>query len=67
MEKNVEKNVEKIIKIIEENSNVTMDDIAQIIGMSRRSVEDKIRTLKMSGIISRIGPDKGGKWIVNKQ
>ncbi len=39
-----------------------MSEIANIIGISKRKVLDNINKLKKLGLISRIGPSKGGYW-----
>lgn len=34
------------------------------LGVSRRTVTNRIRRLKEAGIVRRVGPDKGGYWEV---
>ncbi|GIL21095.1 MAG: hypothetical protein BroJett041_22090 [Candidatus Jettenia caeni] len=43
-------------------SAITIQEIAEILGMSLAGVEKSIRTLKQQGRLRRIGPDKGGYW-----
>ena len=64
MEKTVEKTVEKIIYLISENSRITVKEIGEKLGITRRGVEWNIQKLKEQGRIKRIGPDKGGHWEV---
>ena len=59
-----EKSSEKIIKLIENDPNITTKKIAEIIEISSRGVEKQIANLKKEGKLKRIGPDKGGYWKV---
>lgn len=60
-----EKTVEKITRIIKENPTITIKELS----LTRRGVEEQIKSLKAKGIIRRVGPDKGGHWevIVRKE
>ena len=62
--KTVEKTVEKILKILSNTPSITVREISEILGLSRRGVEEQIKSLKQKGVIRRIGPDKGGHWEV---
>ena len=42
-----------------------IQEIANELGISRRAVAKQITNLRKKGLISRIGPDKGGYWQVN--
>ena len=72
VEKNIEtveksvKTVEKIIKILSNNPTTTVRELSEMLSLSRRGVEEQIKSLKQKGIIRRIGPDKGGHWQVIK-
>ena len=63
-EKSREKSREKVLRFIRENSAITTQEIAQILGLSLKGVEKIIRTLKQQKLLRRIGPDKGGHWEV---
>ena len=60
------KTQEKTLEIMLIKPTARTKDIAEEIGITHRGVEKNIRTLKKSGIIDRIGPEKGGHWIVNR-
>ena len=45
---------------------ITVREMSEILGLSRRGVEEQIKSLKQKGVIRRIGPDKGGHWEVIK-
>ena len=59
---NESENVEKVIQIIEEKPDVTIKEIASLLGKSNRWAEEQIRKMKEQKIIRRVGPDKGGYW-----
>ena len=65
MEKTVEKSSEKIIVLISDNKYITINELALKLEISTRAVEKSISKLKNKNIIKRIGPDKGGCWVVN--
>ena len=73
-QKVVEKVVEKItenqasiLKLIENNAHISAKEIAEIINISSRKVQENIAKLKALGILERIGAAKGGYWqIINK-
>lgn len=53
---------QKIIELIKENPNISTQEMADYIGIDRRNIARQIKKLQDTGIISRIGPDKGGYW-----
>ena len=60
------KSSEIILQIIAEDKNITTAEIAEIVSLSSRAVEKHISKLKETGILKRVGADKGGHWeIVN--
>lgn len=56
---------EKIVRLLGENPYMTTASLSEALGISTTAVERHISRLKADGIISRIGPDKGGHWNVN--
>jgi len=54
----------KLLATIKANSNITIPELAEIIGVTTRSIERNIQTLQQNGKLIRIGPDKGGHWKV---
>lgn len=64
--KPVVKSREKIVALLESNPNMTTKTISEAIGISVKAVEKHLSNLKKSGIIERVGPDKGGHWVVCK-
>ncbi len=65
-EKTREKTRKKILSILKATPYITINELAEIVGISQKGVEWQIVKLKKEGRIKRIGPDKGGHWEVIK-
>ena len=63
-QKSTQKSTQKILDLIRENPYVTTLEMADSIGIIRRTVAKHIKSLQEKGIIKRIGPDKEGYWKV---
>ena len=63
-QKSTQKSSLKIIELIKENSQITTQEIADLMGITRRGVAKHFKNLQEKGIIRRVGPDKGGHWEV---
>lgn len=48
-----------------DNSKITLAELARFTGLSQTGVEKNTKNLQLSGVITRIGPAKGGYWKVN--
>ena len=46
------------------NPQITTQEIANELGMSRRAITKHITNLREKGLVRRDGPDKGGRWVV---
>ncbi len=55
---------EKIVVLIHANQNITISEMAKTIGITERAIEKQLAKLKDKKIIDRIGPDKGGYWVI---
>ena len=53
-----------IIEILKENPNITLQEIADKIGKSLRTVKTSIKVLQENGKIERVGGKKDGSWRV---
>ena len=60
-----QENGKKIIDKIKESSDISIVELAEILGLSFKTVRTNIDKLKQNGKLTRIGPDKGGHWQVN--
>lgn len=56
---------EKIISLLREDGCLSAVALAEKIGITAKAVEKHLARLKADGIIQRIGPAKGGLWVVN--
>lgn len=65
--KTTQKTIQKIISLIKENPSITRNEIARLIGdITADGVKYHITKLQKSGILERVGADKGGYWKINK-
>lgn len=55
-------NQQKILDVIKENPFVTQEELAQLIGLSRKSIIQNMKKLQENGLLKRIGADKNGRW-----
>ncbi len=51
---------------MKENSKISINEIADKVGISTTSIEKNIGYLKKQGIVNCFGPAKGGYWKVVK-
>ena len=59
-----QKSSQKIVDLIKERPEITTAEMAERIGVSRRSIVNITNRLREEGVIRRVGPDKGGRWEV---
>jgi ATP-dependent DNA helicase RecG len=60
--KSLTKNQRLIIKSMLGNPNISAKDLSDIIGISKRKIEENISKLKKKELIKRIGSPRGGHW-----
>lgn len=60
------KSREMILNMLSKDGSLTSASLAKRLGISPKAVEKHIANLKASGLLRRIGPDKGGHWEVNE-
>ncbi len=66
--KSSQKSSQKILNLMQENNTITTEELAQILGISRRAVAKQIAKLKEQNKLKRIGAAKGGYWqIISNQ
>lgn len=56
------KTTQKILNLIRQNPSITRMQISDAIGLSLEGVKWNLDKLKVSGIVRRVGPDRGGHW-----
>jgi ATP-dependent DNA helicase RecG len=54
----------RILEMMLANPKASRDTIAAEVGITTRGVQKSINSLKKAGIVNRVGPAKGGDWIV---
>ncbi len=54
----------KILAIMGENPHVTITALSAELGISERNVKNHVKALREAGRLKRIGPNKGGHWLV---
>ncbi len=59
-------NEKKVLQLLSSNPELSVGDIAERVGLSKRGVEKQIKKFRNLGIIIREGSDKTGYWKVNK-
>lgn len=59
-------NAAKIVGLMCEKPESTLDEIAVAIGVTRRTVEKQVKKLKEAGIVVRVGSNKSGVWKVTE-
>ena len=59
-------NQRKILSCIADSPYMSAVEMADVVGISSRKVEENLAKLKSKGIIERVGPDKGGYWKILK-
>jgi len=56
------KGSQKIMEYMKNKPDITTQEIADLMNMSRRNIAKHIATLKKKGLLERIGSDKSGHW-----
>ena len=54
----------KILIALKQDGNLTIPELASLIGVTERSIERNIKKLQEQGRLCRVGPAKGGHWEV---
>lgn len=60
------KNSSRILDILTLHPRYTTADLAEVLNISAKGVEKHLSKLKKTGALLRVGPDKGGHWLVKK-
>ena len=55
-------NQKKILEEVKKNPFVTQEELAEIISITRKSINENMKKLQSQKIIERIGADKNGYW-----
>ena len=61
-----QKTKDSILSLIASDPFVTTTEMSKRLGINRSAISKHIKKLKEDHRIERIGPDKGGKWLIKK-
>jgi len=64
VENNITEVQKAIVTLMNDNPKINIKLPAETVGIAPRNVQVHIKTLKNLGIIKRVGPAKGGHWVV---
>ena len=59
-----QKSREKILELLRVHPEFSAKKLADEVGITEKGIEKHLSKLKAEGLLKRIGPDKGGEWIV---
>lgn len=59
------KTTERLVEMMRENPKITFAEMVAELEISRSAIQKHILRLKDAQIVQRIGPDKGGEWVVS--
>ncbi len=59
---NLSKNRKSILKQIQNNPYVTIQELSKLVGISTTAIENNIKYLKQKEILKRVGQTKDGNW-----
>ncbi len=59
-----EKTREELLRFVKENPELSLAELAVLLGISPKGVEWQIKRLKDEARLFRSGGDRGGRWIV---
>ncbi len=63
---NIDKKSKEIIRMIEEDSEITIGEMSKEINVSKREIDRMISELKIKQILIRVGGPRNGKWIIKR-
>ncbi len=63
-QKNTGSTQKRIVDAIKENPYISRREIAEKVGITEDGVKKQLANMKRTGVIERIGADKGGYWSV---
>lgn len=56
--------IEKVLSVLMENPEITVNELALLLDITRKQAESALKKLKESGKIKRDGSARNGKWII---
>lgn len=62
----VTENQKRILEEIKKNPFITQEELSNIVGITRKSINENMKKLQQNGIIERIGADRNGHWEIKQ-
>ena len=62
-----QKTTQKVVELMRSNPMISIEELAEICGITRDGINYHIKNLKKKGIVKRIGGDKGGHWEIMEE
>ncbi len=59
-------NENKIVALLYKNNTYSASEIANVVGLNQRTIQRYLKQLQEKNRIERVGPAKGGYWVVKK-
>lgn len=57
-------NQRRMLEVIKKNPYVTQEELAETVGITRKSIVANMKKLQENGLVRRVGADKNGYWEV---
>ena len=57
-------NQHKILVLLSDDNHLSLSNLAQVIGISKRNTLDNVNVLREKGFLQRVGTPKDGYWKV---
>ena len=67
LQKTLQKTPDRIIDLLVQDGRLSIKELAKQIGKSPSAVQRILNKLQETQIIERVGPDKGGHWVVKEK
>jgi len=59
-------NQKRILEEIKKNPFITQEELSNIVGITRKSINENMKKLQQNGIIERVGADRNGHWEIKQ-
>ena len=53
-----------LVDLLKQTPTISRKDISKKLGINESAVQKRLDTLRKKGVVSRVGPDRGGYWEV---
>jgi len=64
---NLSKNQNQLLQLLSEDKGLSIEKLAECIGITTRSIERNISLLKDKGLLERVGSDRTGYWKITPE